>query len=318
VFTAKQILSIPLLPLLVLISPAYGAPGRTVADQIKSFDSKNFGQSAAIGAEVLRSAPTNATARYYFAQALVKLNRQQEAIAEFSKCYNTARDPTMKSYSYTALQNLLRTPATASATSVPASDADASSNSNSNSSSNSNSKINTLDASVMDKKLQILEEGKRAIEVRRTQMNSDIRHAKERALEQMQGIPQFIEIPIFQNGWRVGSRHVDNPNYQEALGNSQRELAAKTEQANKDFERRETEITEDCKRKTAVYDQVSTGLKSQQKPGTSQIQLTPQNSSVYVRHFVNYDGSQPVGIKTRQQALPLKSNKAVEKKAPHK
>lgn len=304
-----------LLSLQPINANAQSTSGRTMAAQIKSYNNNKHGESAAIGAEILRSSPGNATARYYYAQSLVKLNRHQEAIAEFSKCYNTTKDPTMKSYSYTALQTLLRGPAEASKNQ---SNADTTAPGATSATEAAKPETANIDASVLDKKMQILQEGNRAIELRRNLMNSDISHAKERAREQMQGIPQYIEIPIFHNGWRVGSKHIDNPNYQEALAHSQRELAAKTEQANKDFERREIEITEDCKRRAAVYDQVSTGLKSQQKPGTSQIQLMPQNSSVYVRHFVNYDGSAPVGIKTRQKALPLKSSKAVEKKAPRK
>ncbi len=320
-----------LLLFLPINADAQSASGRTIAAQIQSFNNNKHRESAAIGAEILRSSPGNATSRYYYAQSLVKLNRHQEAIAEFSKCYNTTKDPTMKSYSYTALQTLLRGPAEASSpnTTSPGTTSPNTTSPNTTSPGTTSPGTNAatdgaktdtanIDASVLNKKLQILQEGNRAIEQRRSLMNSDIGHAKERAREQMQGIPQFIEIPIFHNGWRVGTKHIDNPNYQEALANSQRELAAKTEQANKDFERRETEITEECKRRAAVYDQVSTGLKSQQKAGTSQIQLMPQNSSVYVRHFVNYDGSAPVGIKTRQKALPLKSSKAVETKAQRK
>ena len=44
-------------------------------------------------------------------------------------------------------------------------------------------------------------------------------------------------------------------------------------------------------------------MKSQETPGTSNIQLTPRHTNTYLRQYVNYDGAVPGALKARTGSL---------------
>lgn len=267
-----------------------------LSQEIKSFNDGNYNQTVSIGKEIEAQEPANATACYYCGQALAKLNRSGEAIAQFSQCYKMTKDPRMKSYSLIALQNLSRNSNAKAPSSAEVGDslqtikqAD-----NSNQAQSQGAELSSL-------KLKIFEEGAREIKLHREQADRDIQSAKNRALEQMQGIPQFLNRRYFVNGQNTGM--YPNPEYPDAFEKSQAELANTMAQINATFTRRESEIMAECKRRASGYDQVGVGMKSQETPGTSNIQLTPRHTNTYLRQYVNYDGAVPGALKARTGSL---------------
>lgn len=288
---------------------------QTVERQIALFNSGNLQQAAQTGYEVLRRDPGNSLARYYYAQTLYKLNRKADAKSQFAECYKITNDLKMKANCYDALKTLAAMPAegvsplssspsTAATVSSPENGLGVSrSSGNASSLSSSAAEVPTSDPALISRKLQIMTEGSANIEQKRRQMLIEVGKAKERAAEHMNGIEQFFRRPITVNYQIIRWEQYENPEYSRELERSQRELKIKIEDLNAEFNQREAEILADCKARAAVYDQVSSGLKSQQKIGTSQIQLTPQHSNGFVRHYVNYDGSDPVSLKARQGEL---------------
>lgn len=284
----------------------------TTEKQIAFFNSNNFQQAAQAGYEILRRDPTNALARYYYAQTLYKLNRSADAKSQFAECYKITTDPKMKANCYDALKALATTSSTASTSPTLAERGTATqqngvgasqSSGNGSSSSSSQADVPTSDPALISRKLQIMTEGSANIEHKRRQMLIDVERAKQKAVEYMNGIERFYRRPIMSNYQIVRWEQYENPQYPIELERSQRELKIKIEDLNAEFNQREAQILADCKARAAVYDQVSAGLKSQQKIGTSQIQLSPQHSNGFVRHYVNYDGSDPVSLKARQGEL---------------
>jgi tetratricopeptide (TPR) repeat protein len=314
-------------------SPSYAA--LTTEKQIAFFNSKNFQQAAQAGYEILRRDPTNALARYYYAQTLYRLNRSDDAKSQFAECYKITSDIKMKANCYEALKALATTSSSSSLSSPASSPTSVSSTSftpaeratgapengsgvsqpsgNGSSVTSSQAEVPTSDPALISRKLQIMTEGSANIEHKRQQMLIDVERAKERAVEYMNGIERFYRRPIMSNYQIIRWEQYENPQYPIELERSQRELKIKIEDLNAEFNRREAEILADCKARAAVYDQVSAGLKSQQKIGTSQIQLTPQHSNGFVRHYVNYDGNDPVSLKARQGELT--NTKSVTKAA---
>lgn len=291
---------------------------QTVENQIVLFNNGNFQQAAQTGYEVLRREPGNSLARYYYAQTLFKLNRNADAKSQFAECYKITNDLKMKANCYEALKTLSAMPPEgvsplSSSSSSSSSVANVSSPGNglgvsrssgtASSSTSSTAEVPTSDPAMISRKLQIMTEGSANIEHKRRQMLIEIGKAKERAAEHMNGIEQFFRRPITVNYQIIRWEQYENPEYSRELERSQRELKIKIEDLNAEFNHQEAEILADCKARAAVYDQVSSGLKSQQKIGTSQIQLTPQHSNGFVRHYVNYDGSDPVSLKARQGEL---------------
>lgn len=302
-------------------SPSYAA--LTTEKQIAFFNSKNFQQAAQAGYEILRRDPTNALARYYYAQTLYRLNRSDDAKSQFAECYKITSDIKMKANCYEALKALATTSSSSFSTSfTPAERATGGPENgsgvsqlsgNGSSVTSSQAEVPTSDPALISRKLQIMTEGSANIEHKRQQMLIDVERAKERAVEYMNGIERFYRRPIMSNYQIIRWEQYENPQYPIELERSQRELKIKIEDLNAEFNRREAEILADCKARAAVYDQVSAGLKSQQKIGTSQIQLTPQHSNGFVRHYVNYDGNDPVSLKARQGELT--NTKSVTKAA---
>lgn len=273
--------------------------GTTIEQEIKSFNNGNFSEAAQFGSELILLNPKDSKARYYYAAALMKLNRFDDAREQYAECYRTTNDSTMKSYCYQALQAKTAVRSLPPGGTVSIDSAIEGSNSSTN-----------CDRAIKARKVQIMSDGVKEIEFHRKQAQDRIQKAKERAKDQMEGIPPYFERPlsIISGGWlRTHISQVENPDYKPAYDRSQKELADAIEVINRDLARRDAEITAECKKKAELYDQVPAAFRSQQKPGISQIQMTPQNTSGYVRNFVNYDGSAPVGLKPRQGTLPQRS-----------
>lgn len=279
---------------------AKDAPAYAASLQESYFASGKFAESAEIGSRIVQLRPYEAKARYYLAQALVKLNRVDDAKTQFAQCYHATKDATMKLYCQKALANL-------AAAQNAASNASNSNASNMSSEPSEQDGQKTTDPSLMSRKMQILKAGADEIAYRKKIFDAEVMAAKKHQAEQMEGIPEVLERRFSSSLGQAITSSYENPDYKPAFERSQRELREKVEKLTEEFNRRESDITADCKRRAAAYDDVDKGLASQKNGQNSQIQLHAQHSNSYVRHFVNFNGSTPVGLKTRQQALPLKS-----------
>jgi hypothetical protein len=251
-------------------------------EQVSSFSAGNFARSAALGEQLATQEPKNAKARYYYAQALLKLGRSTEALTQFSQCYANTTDPTLRTYCQTAIQTL------SAQANIP---------------SQNENKVDTQskhDNAMNSLKTRVMEDALREIKFLRKRADEDIQVVKTRLSEQINGIPQFTYTAYSRGG---GQTKWPNPFYKETLDRIDAEIAVETAKINEAFTKRETEITATCKRRTEDYDRVSTGMQSQLKQGTSLMQMTPQHSSVYSRQYVNYDGSSETPLKARAAAL---------------
>jgi len=303
--------------------PCFASGEDLLEQEIHAYQKKDFQSALAYGIEELKKAPGNATARYYLAQALVKLNRRDEAIAQFTECERLATEPKLSSYCRQALATL--TPgksnaagagggtvngaaatggANAAATGGTPEAASGSANSALNSASANRDAATNLD--LLERRANTLQEGVHEIEFLRKQADKKISDINDEGAAQLRDIPQFFERGYYIGG-RFHPQHVANPEYQEALQRVQAESKTKIDAINADFAKRETEVTAEYKRRSDAYGGVMTNMNSQQKPGTSLIQMTPQNTNAYVRNFVNYDGYKPppppVPLKAQQKSL---------------
>ena len=268
---------------------------QTVESQIALFNSGNLQQAAQTGYEVLRLEPTNSLARYYYAQTLYKLNRNADAKSQFAECYRKTNDLKMKANCYDALKALASQPSTAVSGAESTKSPDVAKA--------AAAEISTHDPALASRKLQVMIDGAADIAAKRKQLAIEIQDAKDRAAEQLNGIEQYFERAVLVNNRIARVERYENPEYSKMRDRTQTELQIKIEALNADFKRREAEILADCRARGAVYDEVRPALKTQQKAGTSQIQLMPQNTNGFVRHYVNYDGNDPVSLKARQGEL---------------
>jgi len=302
---------------------------QTVESQIALFNSGNLQQAAQTGYEVLRRDPGNSLARYYYAQTLYKLNCKADAKSQFAECYKITNDLKMKANCYDALKALASQPSTAvsggesiktpdaakgaagsttetakNPTTVPQNSGNTGTSASNNAkSSSNNAEISTHDPALASRKLQVMIDGAANIAAKRKQLAIEIQEAKDRAAEQLNGIEQYFERAVLVNNRIARVDRYENPEYAKVRDRTQTELQTKIAELNADFSRREAEILADCRARGAVYDEVRPALKTQQKAGTSQIQIMPQNTNGFVRHYVNYDGNDPVSLKARQGEL---------------
>lgn len=260
---------------------------QTVEGQIALFNNGNLQQAAQTGYEVLRRDPGNSLARYYYAQTLYKLNCKADAKSQFAECYKITNDLKMKAHCYDALKAIAAQPSTAVTVAESTNTPDSS----------------THDPALASRKLQVMIDGAANIAAKRKQLAIEIQEAKDRAADQLNGIEQYFERAVLVNNRIARVERYENPEYSNVRDRTQRELQIKIDELNADFARREAEILADCRARGAVYDEVRPALKTQQKAGTSQIQIMPQNTNGFVRHYVNYDGSNPVSLKARQGEL---------------
>lgn len=268
---------------------------QTVESQIAQFNNGNLQQAAQTGYEILRRDPGNSLARYYYAQTLYKLNCKADAKSQFAECYKITSDLKMKANCYDALKALAAQPSGA-VTGVESTKAPEAAK-------GAAAEISTHDPALASRKLQVMIDGAANIAAKRKQLAIEIQEAKDRAAEQLNGIEQYFERAVLVNNRIARVERYENPEYSKMRDRTQRELQIKIDELNADFTRREAEILADCRARGAVYDEVRPALKTQQKPGTSQIQIMPQNTNGFVRHYVNYDGNDPVSLKARQGEL---------------
>jgi hypothetical protein len=265
----------------------------TLAQLIQKYKAGDYTSAAKIGEIVVKHNAEDGVTHYYYASALVKLNRKEEAIEEFRKAYNRTEQPTLKSYCEEAISALSQphseshnAPAAATAPDQAPRDFKQT----------SSASVSLQEKDLLERKATILEEGANQIDHLRQQAGEDIKKLKQNVTDQMVDVPQQIM------GWR--GRRIANPDYASMLGKLNSEAQEGIDKINAHVDKETAEITENCNRRAAAYDETMPNMNSQLKTGKSQIQLMPQNSNPYLRNFVNYDGSIPGALKAKAGTLP--------------
>jgi hypothetical protein len=161
---------------------------------------------------------------------------------------------------------------------------------------------------LLESKTRILEDGANEIDRLQKQASEEIKKIKQNVVDQMS------DIPLTTRGIR--GMYVTNPDYTETSRRLNTEAQEKIDQINTRVDKEVADITENCKRRAAAYDEIHSSMASQMKTGKSQIQLTPYNTNPYLRNFVNYDGSAPGALKARAGTLPA-DNSSQSKQAHH-
>jgi tetratricopeptide (TPR) repeat protein len=309
--------------------------------EIECFHEKDFAKTAMVGKLLLDSYPGNAEARYYLATALLRLGKREDALKEYSQAYSTARERKLRSYCQIAINNLSgpadllkrtvdstevndpisgqpprlkpfttsgRSSSSSSYSEGTASSAAVPSSPQSspvvvdNSATNLNSSRSApnLTQDLLQRKANILEEGENANKRLRDKAKEDIRQIKQGVADQLSQIP--AQLPGRLTFRTAGM--IANPEFSEASTRLNAEANQKIDEINRNLQKRIDETTAFYQKQAAAYDETAPNLKTQMKPGTSLIQLTPQNTNPYLRNFMNYDGSVPGALKAKAGALP--------------
>lgn len=274
---------------LIFAKQVYAQNSPSHDEQVRIFAQGNFAASAVIGEQLAIREPQNATARYYYAQALLKLGRRSEALEQFTQSLAAATDSTLKTYCQKAIQTLSPPAKLESLVVLEPEQVDAT------------QPAAEKDDAMFSLKLRVMEDAAREIKFLRKRADDEIQVVKTRVSEQINGIPKFTYTGASSAG---GQNQWPNPYYKETMEKIRIEIAAQTEKIEAAFAKREAEIAAISKRRTDDYDRISAGIRSQQKPGTSLMQMTPQHSNIYIRQYVNYDGSTEAPLKARPSSLP--------------
>jgi tetratricopeptide (TPR) repeat protein len=288
----------------------------------QKYKAGDYASAVKIGEIVVKRDGDNGIAHYYYASALAKLNRKEEAILEFRKAYNRTEQPTLKSYCEQAIEALSEPAADsrhASAAAAPGAASGTASQAQSHNGSaatvsstqtpvdkQNNTSASLQEKDLLERKASILEEGANQIDHLRQEAADDIKKLKKNVTDQMVDVPQRVRA---FHGW------VENPDYAPMLAKLNSEAQENIDKINTRVAKETAEITENCNRRATAYDETMPNMTSQLKTGKSQIQLMPQNSNPYLRNFVNYDGSIPGALKAKAGTLP--ADKAPQSKPNH-
>src|SRR5580658_8063687 len=91
------------LSLFSLLSTPALASSDLLHEEIAAYNRNDFNATLAFGLDELKKSPSNATARYYLAEALVRLGRRTEAIDQYNECAILSKDAQITKYCQQAL-----------------------------------------------------------------------------------------------------------------------------------------------------------------------------------------------------------------------
>lgn len=166
-----------------------------------------------------------------------------------------------------------------------------------------------IQANVMKERL--IEEKDREIEAHTSSTQDKIQAVNESAEIDIAKVPQF-----FYNGWGYP---VPNPDYERTVAYIRVDAQKKINAINKDLMAMTKTINFAYQEKLNAIDSSVANVGSQIKPGTSEIQLSPLGTNLYVKNYVNYAANTPkppavTGLKAREQSLAYKTSKHPAKK----
>lgn len=210
-------LSLRQIALSILVSSAAGFNATAFADTLSDlmkqeedcYNKHEYQQAADAGFRLIAVQPNNALAHYYLADALVRLNRIEEALGEYTACATIATDPKIKSYCERAIADL--TPL-------------------------SHENQVSKNATVMAEERQtILQRGTVEISFKRRLADQQITKLEQEATEKIASVPRYI---IDQTGCRI-----PNPDYDEIVEHIHMRTTEKIASVNAQFEKDRADIS---------------------------------------------------------------------------
>jgi hypothetical protein len=157
----------------------------------------------------------------------------------------------------------------------------------------------------------IIEERDREIVAHTSSAQDKIQAVNESAEMEIANVPRF-----FYNGWGYP---VPNPDYERTVAYIRVDAQKQINAINKDLAAATKTINAAYQEKLKAIDSSVTNVGTQIQPGTSDVQLTPTGSNLYVKNYVNYAAEQPKptaakGLKARQNSLACKTTRQIEHK----
>jgi hypothetical protein len=171
--------------------------------------------------------------------------------------------------------------------------------------------IKSMQAQANIMKERLIDERGREIEARTNTIQDKIQAINESAEIEIAKVPQF-----FYNGWGYP---VPNPDYERTVAYIRVDAQKEINAINKDFREETKKIEAVYREKLNAIDSSVANVGSQIRPGTSDVQLTPVGSNLYVKNYVNYVGDKPKspatkGLKGKEKSLAYKTVRSTKKR----
>jgi len=174
--------------------------------------------------------------------------------------------------------------------------------------------VDKTNAQANTMKQRLLKERDREIDDRTNAAQRKLQSINESAEIEIAKVP-----PYYYNGW--GYR-MPNPDYESSVSYIRIDAQKQAYRINQDLAAMIKIVNASYQEKLNAIDDSKDNIDSQIKPGTSEIQMTPVGSNMYVKNYVNYaidTTKQPVmkqpvvitGLRAKQEALANKQTSKV-------
>jgi tetratricopeptide (TPR) repeat protein len=247
-------------------------------EAIRLFQAGNFAKVVDIASPALKLSPDDAVLRYYLANALTKLGRKNDSLAQYQKCLAGAKDAQLKTYCQQAIA-VLSMPSLPPVAPPAAIEPD---------------HTNVVDPAegLNERKQQVLEEKEQQLQAIRKDTDRKIEDIQRDVENQLADVPR-TSLAAAGFGFRARLISVHNSEYDQIAERLRHQSQIKIDALNDECKNRQFDLSSYYDKKAAVYDHVAPNLQSQFKVGsTSLSQVTPKGTNGYVRNIVNY-GADP-------------------------
>ena len=245
----------------------------------------NLNAAEQIGAQLLRTEPTNLAVHYLLGNIYVKTNRVDRAVQEYNYCLRVGRGSQVGSFAAKALTQIQSQP-TAAPTPVvetcpPVAAAPARAPTPA-----AAEPLDKVDLQLLEYKERLLKTGTDLIEANRAKLQKQIQSVQSQNELTLDSIPRTI------TSGRGGS--MPNPDYANSKIQLAEELANKIKSLQDTNAADEKKITDFYNAQVASIDAQKRDLRSQTVPGNGGVRLVQQGSGMFVRNYINYHGDMPL------------------------
>jgi tetratricopeptide (TPR) repeat protein len=184
------------------------------------YNKHEYQKAADAGFSLIALQPNNALAHYYLADALVRLNRIDDALGQYTACTASTTDPKIKSYCERAITDL--TPL-------------------------SHENQSTKNAAVMsEERHTILQRGTEEISFKRRLADQQISKIEQESREKIASVPRYVTD---QNGCQI-----PNPNYDTIIDHIRTRTGEKIDGVNALFEKDRADISNNYHRQAQAVE----------------------------------------------------------------
>ncbi|CAM6003827.1 unnamed protein product [Sphagnum balticum] len=277
--------------------------GYMLEGEIVAYKKGDYPMAYSCGNFALKLNPNNATARYFLALSLAKLNRKEEAIEQYKHAAACTRDRKLLSYIQLGLNQLTppKETATKSATTKAATPVTPST---------PEEKPTVVTKELSAAKQQALAEAKNEIEVRRKEADRAIAKIHDEEAAQLAGVEQYQFKETDSNG-KTDKVYEQTAAYTALFEKLKQANEKSISDINERFEKEKARIEAASKLRVDAYQSSATGEKTQLKMGNGLTQVMPIGSNMYVRNIINYGSdNRPPELKGKMQGLDDKMTPA--------